>query len=341
MKRLFVFAAALLAAFQLFGRPERRLLTMEEAILSQELSPARCNVAWQSPSVYQIVGRDSVRSFDARSGKALGQISRSEFVSRAEQGPLDFFTRANNLFCKSNGVEIAITTESDPNIVSGQTVSRNEFGIDGGIFPSPDGLKVAFYQKDESRVTDFPLLDITTRTGTLRNIKYPMNGMASERVRLGIWDSTTQKTVWANVTDFDEERYLTCVTWSPDSEDIYIQVLNREQKEMHLNVYNALTGALKRQLFTDTDSRYIEPQYRLQFIGNDISLFVYQTNVREGYWGMYLYDLKKVRRKALRGHADVQYLPTRPLESTTIPRRYRLPNNTSSRSISPRAKSFG
>lgn len=309
MKRLLVFAAVLLAAAQLFGQSERRLLTMEEAILSRSLSPERCNAVWQSGSVYQIVERDSVRSFDARSGQQLSAAPRTEAKRSTKQSTPELFTRDNNLYCTLNGVEVAITTETDPNIVSGQAVSRNEFGIDGGIFLSPDQSKVAFYQKDESRVTDFPLLDITTRTGTLKSIKYPMNGMASEIVRLGIWDIATGKTVWADVTDFDQERYLACITWSPDSEKIYIQVLDRSQKEMHLNAYDASTGEFLNTLFTDTDSRYVEPQERLQFVADGPDCFIYQTNVRDGYWGMYLYDLKKGTSKRLAAvDADVHYV---------------------------------
>lgn len=108
------------------------------------------------------------------------------------KGGIYAYTRDNNLYCFVNEREQAITSYTDRNIVCGQSVSRNEFGIDGGIFFSPDAKKIAFYKKDESAVTDFPLLDITTRTGTLKNIKYPMNGMASEEVSLGIYDIESQ-----------------------------------------------------------------------------------------------------------------------------------------------------
>ena len=75
------------------------------------------------------------------------------------------------------GNEYAVTKDSDKNIINGQVVSRNEFGITGGIFWSPDGKKLGFYRKDESQVGTFQLLDINSRMGTLREIKYPMAGM--------------------------------------------------------------------------------------------------------------------------------------------------------------------
>ena len=89
---------------------------------------------------------------------------------------------------------------------------------------SPDKSKIAFYRKDESAVSSFPLLDITTRTGSLKDIKYPMAGMASEKISLGVYDITNAQTIYLNIEDFDQERYLTNITWSPDNRFILIQV---------------------------------------------------------------------------------------------------------------------
>ena len=97
-----------------------------------------------------------------------------------------------------------MTEDEDKNIVNGQFVSRNEFNINEGIFWAPDGKKMAFYRKDESEVTSFPLLDIESRTGTLREIKYPMAGMKSEQVSLGIYDMASQRIVFLNTATLEE-----------------------------------------------------------------------------------------------------------------------------------------
>ena len=138
------------------------------------------------------------------------------------------YNRANNLYWSDrSGVEHPITEYTDKNMVCGQVVSRNEFGITKGTFVSPDLMKVAFYRKDESQVASFPLLDVTTRTGSLVEIKYPMAGMPSERVALDVYDFETGKTVRIKAVDFDKERYLTNIAWGPASDKIYIQVLDR------------------------------------------------------------------------------------------------------------------
>ena len=129
-----------------------------------------------------------------------------------------------------------IVAESEnPQITYGQHVSRNEFGIDGGIFIAPDSSKVAFYRKDESKVSSFPLLDITTRTGSLKEIKYPMAGMDSENVQLGVYDVATGTTVYMKVDEFGYDQYLTNISWRPDASQVLIQVLDRSQKHMKLN----------------------------------------------------------------------------------------------------------
>ena len=174
---------------------------------------------------------------------------------------------------------------------------------------SPDRNRIAFYKKDESRVTLFPLLDITSRTGTLQEIRYPMNGMESEIITLGVYDITRDTTVWMDVTDFDSERYLTNITWGPASDRIYIQVLDRAQKNMHLNVYDAASGKCLGTLFTEHDDRYVEPEHPLTFLPDDPERFIYQTNVRDGYWNLYMGSTKGGEpKRILMTDADIQLL---------------------------------
>lgn len=343
-------------------QPQGKLLTMEETILSRELSPASYPVRWVAQSdSYSITDGTAIVAVNARSGKRSTVITleelnrllsadfkafpaysfedentlvvisngvrstidlrRSSIVasSRVPEGVANLtcqpgkggryaYTRANNLYYFDGENEHAVTEYEDRSIVCGQSVSRNEFGITGGIFFAPDASKIAFYRKDESRVTDFPLVDITTRTGTLRNIKYPMNGMASERVDLGIYDIATARTVYLTVTDFDEERYLTNVTWAPDAKHIYVQVLDRRQKNMHLNMYDVTTGRLVKQLLTEHNDRFVEPQYPLVFLRNDPSRFIYTTDNRDGYYNLYLCDHEGNVKRLTATDADVRYV---------------------------------
>ena len=287
---------------------ERKLLTMEDAILNRDLTPKNYNIRFSkdNSAIYEHANGNNIEQYDIRTGKLLS----SEPIRIGMPNP--FRNKANVwnnniVWYDGEGNKHNVTDFTDKNIVCGQSVSRNEFGISGGLFPSPDNSRVAFYQKDESRVTTFPLLDITSRTGSLVEIKYPMNGMESERVSVGVYDVATQKVVYLSVTDFDEERYLTNVSWSPDSKSIYVQVLNRQQKEMHLNAYCAKTGAFIKTILTEKNNRWVEPQNPIHFIDDD--RFIYTTDNRDGYKNLYLYTLSKGSIERLtKVDADVKYV---------------------------------
>lgn len=206
-----------------------------------------------------------------------------------------------------DGIEHIIAISENSQITYGQSVSRNEFGINGGIFWSPNQKKLAFFRKDESRVTDFPLLDINTRTGELRTIKYPMNGMASELVTLGIYDVATSRTVYAQVDDFTEERYLTNISWSPDDKYVFVQVLDRSQHHMRLNMYDASDGSYVKTLLTEDNEQWVEPLDPLYFIKGTYQ-FIYRTDNRDGYRNLYLCDTLGTVTRITPVDADVEYI---------------------------------
>ncbi len=202
------------------------------------------------------------------------------------------YTLDNNLYMVgTDNKSIQITNDKDKNFVNGQSVSRNEFGINDGIFWSPSGNYIAFYRKDESKVKDFPIVDITTREAEVNPTKYPMAGMASEHVSLGIYNINTNKTVFIEKDDTVSEKYLTNISWGPNNEYIYIQVLNRAQNHMKLNKYNVLDGSLTKTLFEETNKKYVEPQFALKFLTNNKDQFIYQTR-KDGYNHAYLYNTK-------------------------------------------------
>ena len=307
MKRLFLFIICAGTAFAAISS-ERRLLTMEDAILNRKLTPKNYETLWsEAHPGYILHPTDSLSiATNIRTGKETKiDLPKADSTPRSHAE-----LEGNNIvWVAADGTRERITDFTDPNIVCGSSVSRNEFGISGGLFPAPDGKQLAFYRKDESQVTTFPLLDINSRTGSLVEIKYPMNGMASELVSAGVYDSTSKQVIYLNVTDFDSERYITNLTWSPDSRRIYVQVLDRAQKNMHLNCYDAHSGAFIATLLTEHNDRFVEPQYPLYFIKNNPDQFIYTTDNRHGYKNLYLYTISTGELRRLTSvDADVEYL---------------------------------
>ena len=200
-----------------------------------------------------------------------------------------------------------IAESENGNITYGQTVSRNEFGIKNGIFWAPDGRSIAFYRKDETLVTDFPLLDINTRTGSLVNIKYPMNGMTSENVRVGVYNLAENSTIYLQADDFGYDQYLTNVTWSPDCRHIFIQVLDRTQKHMRLNMYRVSDGKFEKTILTEDNEKWVEPSEPLHWFGFT-GKFIYRTDNRDGFKNLYLCDTLGNIDRITKVAADVEFV---------------------------------
>lgn len=199
------------------------------------------------------------------------------------------FTESNNLYLlDSEGKVSTVTDDCNNDIVNGQSVHRNEFGINSGIFWSPDGSMLAFYRMDQRMVSDYPLVDASSRVAEAKPEKYPMAGMSSHEVTLGIYNILEEKTIWLE-TGEPSDHYLTNVAWSPGGEALYIAHLNRGQDTMQLKRYNSVTGEKELTLFGETDSRYVEPENPPLFVRGRDDLFIWQSE-RSGYNHLYLYD---------------------------------------------------
>ena len=201
------------------------------------------------------------------------------------------YTIKNNLFVNINGKTLKITDDQNENIINGQSVHRNEFGIDGGIFAAPNFQKIAFYRMDQSMVTDYPIIDWSVTPAENHNIKYPMAGNKSHEVSIGVFDVKTQTKKFLNI-EGDKEQYLTSVTWSPDSQSIFVEVLNRAQNHMKLNQYDAETGNFVKTLFEEKDEKYVEPQHPLTFLPGSNKDFIWQSQ-RTGYNHLFWYNTDK------------------------------------------------
>lgn len=215
------------------------------------------------------------------------------------------YTKENNLYIvDANNKETTISSDSDKGIVNGQSVHRNEFGITKGTFWSPSGDLLAFYRMDETMVSDYPLVDVSTRIAELKNIKYPMAGMKSHHVTVGVFNRTSGQTIFLK-TGTPKDKYLTNITWSPDNKYIYLAELNRGQDTCKVTRYDANSGKLDATLFVETNPKYVEPEHPILFLRNDPNNFIWQSK-RNGYNHLYLYDTTgKMKKQITSGNWDV------------------------------------
>nr|WP_121273702.1 DPP IV N-terminal domain-containing protein [Pedobacter schmidteae] len=209
-----------------------------------------------------------------------------------------------NLFVAKGDEQKQVTTDGSKDIVYASSVHRDEFGISKGTFWSNNGNLLAFYRMDQTMVTDYPIIDWTTRPAHNVNIKYPMAGDKSHQVTVGVYNAQIKTVVYLK-TGEPVEQYLTNIAWSPDDKYIYIAVLNREQNHMKLNQYDATTGNFVKTLFEERDEKYVEPLVPVLFLKNDPSKFIWQSN-RDGWNHLYLYSAAgKMLKQLTKGSWEV------------------------------------
>lgn len=255
-------------------------LTKKEIIWSQPLSPKAANQDWNKES------------------RSLA------------------YTLDNNLFVTTADGKTQQVTDEPKGIVCGQSVHRQEFGISKGTFWSPKGNLLAFYRMDESMVTDYPQVNTSTRIATLEPDKYPMAGMTSHKVTVGVYDVKTGKVIYLQAGD-PTDRYFTNVSWSPDEQHIYVIELNRDQNHAQLVCYQAATGEREGVLYEEKNPKYVEPQHPLVFLPWDESKFIYQSQ-RDGFNHLYLMDTKAKgegtwKNGKLEGTTYLEHLKVTPL----------------------------
>jgi dipeptidyl-peptidase-4 len=248
-------------------------------------------IAFTTPGDFFFTSKGAVIRYDLSTHRAaiLNSFDKNGENADLEQtGWKVAFTRNNNLFVSIKGTEIAVTKDENPGIVNGKTVHRNEFGIEKGTFWSPNGNLLAFYRMDESMVTEYPLVDISKRIAEPAPTRYPMAGMTSHHVTIGIFDPSTSATYWIK-TEGPADQYLTNITWSPDEKYIFVAVLNRDQNHLWLNQYEVTTGNFIKTLFEETSEKYVEPLAGMYFVPGKSGRFVWQSP-SDGFNHLYLYN---------------------------------------------------
>jgi dipeptidyl-peptidase-4 len=210
------------------------------------------------------------------------------------------YTADNNLFIRNrnSGQNTAISSEKDKNIICGKAVHRDEFGIDRGIFFSPNGTYLAYYRMDQTMVNDYPIIKWDASPAAQNMIKYPMAGGKSHEVSLVVYNIASGSSVTLQTGETNRDHYLTCVTWSPDEKSIYVAILNREQDHLWLNQYDAATGEKIKTLFEETHPKYVHPTHPLTFIDGRNNEFIWQSE-RDGFNHLYLYNTNGKLKKQL------------------------------------------
>ncbi len=281
----------------------------------RNLQPENKWYAWWGDELVRI-DKEQCFLVDKKTGKDIRPLTDDENNKRKGGAKATTIIKDHQLYVvDAQGKEDELTIDGSREIVYGQSVHRNEFGIDKGTFWSPDGQRLAFYRMDQSMVTDYPQVNIFPRAATYEPDKYPMAGMNAHIVTVGVYDINTDKTVYLKTpvgsicgdsAATSTPIYFTNIAWSPDNKTIYMFELNRDQNDCRLVSYNATTGERIAELYRETSDKYVEPLHPIQFLPWDSDKFIMQSQ-RDGYNHLYLYNKEgKLLRQLTSGPWVVQ-----------------------------------
>ncbi len=248
-------------------------------------------------TIAQVRGKGRRVQVDWRQGKVVWSQDIPEGAGHqdfCQQSKNLAYTLKGNLYVKTaDGKELQVSKDGSidgsDNVVYGQSVHRDEFGISKGTFWSPDGQQLAFYRMDQSMVAGYPQVDISQRIAGVTMDHYPMAGETSHQVRVGIYDVKSKKTTWLQLIGAPDD-YHTNLTWAPDGKRLYVFELNRDQNHMRLVAYHTSTGKMDKQLLEEKHDKYVEPMNGLMFLPWDSSKAIMQSR-RDGWNHLYLLDV--------------------------------------------------
>ena len=280
----------------------QKLFTLEELNFggknASKFYPERWQLRWDGNQLIDAASKPA-NVIDAKTGKVIeGKTVDIDAKKRKRHtGELEYckasgavaFLKSNNLWVAfPDGTEHQLSKDGSREIVYGQSVHRDEFGIHKGTFWSPDGQQLAFYRMDQSMVKDYPQVNTFEREATLTPDKYPMAGMTSHKVTVGIFSLQTEQTIYLDFGD-PTDRYFTNIAWSPDGKTLYLYEVNRDQNHTTLDAYDATTGKKLHTLYEERSEKYVEPMHPITFLPWDSSKFIYWS-WKDGFMHLYLMD---------------------------------------------------
>ncbi len=276
------------------GKSERISISTINEVLNSQFRWFS-GLEWKDASSFYLAGETSyyLYNYTTKSGKEVATLSEEADNMKLEknQGNVAYTVDNNLMIAMSSGKNVSVTDFEDKNIVSGQAIARSEFGITDGIFWSPKGNLLAFYQKDETNVAEYPMLDITETPGKTSFIKYPMTGQLSEHSRVGVYNLKSGNTVYIEPRG-DKHDYLTNVSWTPDEKHVLIAEVNRDQNHMKLQLYDANSGAFVRTILEEKNDKWVEPEYPAFFHSALSDNFVWMSE-KDGFMNLYLCSTEK------------------------------------------------
>jgi dipeptidyl-peptidase 4 len=152
---------------------------------------------------------------------------------------------------------------------------------------SPNSEMIAFLHTDDSPVPLFPIFSSKGVHGKLEWERYPKAGDPNPNVKLGVVNLENKNIVWVDENE-SIDQYTAWPFWTPDSKELFYQVLNRGQDTLQILSADPNTGRNK-EIYTETQPSWVEFFEDIYLFKNG-SGFILRSD-KDGWRHLYYYDM--------------------------------------------------
>jgi dipeptidyl-peptidase 4 len=149
-----------------------------------------------------------------------------------------------------NGRSVALTTDGAVNSIS-----------NGGAMWSPDGARIAFTRTDSSAVGLRPIVDpIESTYPKVRYVRFARVGGTIPALRVGVVDAAGGSVRWLALPDAPKGFYLGEVSWTENSEELFVEQQSRGRDAREFLLADVRTGKIS-SIYRETDPAWVEASY--------------------------------------------------------------------------------
>jgi dipeptidyl-peptidase-4 len=232
---------------------------------------------------------------DILSGK-LKQLGKSfeastlMFAKLSPDGTKVAYVNKQNIYVEDieSGRIIPLTSDGVNNIVNGtfDWVYEEELDCRDGFRWSPDGTKIAYWQSDTKGIGTFYMINnVDSIYPKVIPFPYPKVGTSNSSVKIGVVPADGGTTKWFDIPGDPQNNYLARMDFIPNSGEVMIQQLNRQQNTNRVWIGNTSTMSLAN-ILTDTDKTFLDIHDNIKWLDNE-KYFTW-TSEKDGWLRLYL-----------------------------------------------------